>query len=140
MKDFTTVRKPDLEFTIDEDVFYAVGDVPGGTVLDLAALADGTEGANKINAINEFLDNVLMPDSAELFAERLRDPSNPISFQQTISVFEWLLEEYMGGEEAERPTQGPSSSSGGRRTTGRSSTARVRSKASTPVEVLSDAL
>lgn len=158
MKDFTTDDKPDLEFQIKRqgdtrkaqeldpeaediyDVFYAVGDTPGGVVLDLAEMAEAEAGQGKVKAITEFLDAVLLPESAELFAERMRDQENPIKFPQLISIFEWLLEEYMGGEESARPTQVRSSSSSTRRPTGRSSTGSARSRASTPVEVLSDAL
>lgn len=140
MKDFTVEPKPDLEFQINDDVFYAVGDTPGGVVLDLAEMADKSEGQAKTSAITDFLDSVLLPESAVLFSTRLRDPENPITFAQIVSVFEWLLEEYMGGVEAGRPTQEVSSSSVGRRTTGRSSTASARSRPSTQVAVVSDAL
>lgn len=141
MKDFSIDRKPNLEFTIGEDVFYAVGDTPGGVVLDLAGVASDTvQGNEKITAITEFLDGVLLPDSAQLFADRMRDPGNPITFQQLIDVFEWLLEEYVGGADAERPTQVASSSSSTSQRRGRSSTVSARSRASTPVEVVSGAL
>lgn len=140
MKDFSIERKPDLEFRIGADVFYAVGDTPGGVILDLAEIGNSAEGVNKTSAISEFLDSVLLPDSAELFAQRMRDSENPITFEQLISVFEWLLEEYTGGEETARPTQAAASSSSGSRRTGRSSTASVRSRASTPVQAVSDGL
>lgn len=140
MKDFSIERKPDLEFKIGEDTFYAVGDTPGGVILDLAEIGNTTEGVSKTSAISEFLDNVLLPESADLFASRLRDAKNPITFEQVIAVFEWLLEEYVGGEEAVRPTQARASSSSGSRRIGRSSTGSVRSQVSTPVAVASDAL
>lgn len=140
MKDFSIDRKPDLEFKIGKDMFYAVGDTPGGVILDLAEIGNTAEGASRTSAISEFLDNVLLPDSAELFARRLRDPQNPITFEQILAVFEWLLEEYVGGDESARPTQAPASSSSGSRQTGRSSMASARSRASTPVPVASDAL
>lgn len=140
MKDFTVEAKPNLEFKIGEDVFYAVGDTPGGTILDLASIVSSEDQGDKIRAISDFLDGVLLPESADLFAERMRDPSNPINFQQLIDVFEWLLEEYVGGEDADRPTPAPSRSSAGRGRTGRSSTGSVRSPRSTPVETISDGL
>jgi hypothetical protein len=140
MKDFSVDRKPDLEFKIGDDVFYAVGDSPGGVILDLAAMANSKEGEDKVGAISEFLDGVLLPESAELFADRMRNPSNPITFPQLLAVFEWLLEDYTGGVEAGRPTREAASSSSGSRRTGRNSTGSVRSRVSTPVTVASDAL
>lgn len=140
VKDFSTDPKPQLEFKIGDDLFYAVGDTPGGVVLDLAEMANTQEGESKTAAITEFLDGVLLPESAELFADRLRDPSNPITFEQLLAVFEWLLEEYVGGIDADRPTKAAASSSSGSRRTGRSSTVSARSRASTPVEVVSGAL
>lgn len=140
MKDFSIDRKPDLEFKVSDDVFYAVGDTPGGVILDLANMANAAEGESKAGAITDFLDGVLLPDSAELFAERMRDTSNPITFGQLIAIFEWLLEEYTGGIEAGRPTQVAASSSNGSRRTGRSSTASARSRGTTQAEVVSGAL
>lgn len=140
MKDFTVERKPDLEFKIGDDMFYAVGDTPGGVILDLAEIGNTAEGVSKTSSIMAFLDSVLLPESADLFAERMRDTKNPITFEQLIAVFEWLLEEYVGGEETGRPTQGPASSSSGSRRTGRNSTDSARSQGSTPVKVVSDAL
>jgi len=137
MKDFTADRKPDLEFKINDDVFYALGDAPGGVILDLADMSDD-EKANRNSAIMEFLDTALLPESAELFAERMRDPENPITFAQLLSIFEWLIDEYAGGEEADRPTKGPSSSSTGVRRTGRSSTGTARSRTSTQEPAHSD--
>ncbi len=139
-KDFSIDRKPDLEFTIGTDTFYAVGDTPGGVILDLAELANAEEGTSRMAVITDFLDGVLLPESADLFAERLRDATNPITFAQLINIFEWLLEEYVGGVDAGRPTPEAGSSSNGSRRTGRSSTASARSRASTPVEVVSNVL
>lgn len=94
MKDFTIERTPALEFTIDSDTFRAAGDCPGGMIEDLAVVVDSPNNADKLRAVMTFLDQVLEPESADRFAERLRSATEPISFGQAVGVFEWLIETY----------------------------------------------
>lgn len=93
-RDFTRVqtgREP-VQFTIDGDTFHAVPLAPGGAMLDMAAVQDGTN-SEKVRAISEFLDMVLTEESAVLFAARLRDKKRPITLDQATEVVVWLVEE-----------------------------------------------
>lgn len=125
MKDFTEEKAPTIEFKIDGDVFYAVGDCPGGLVTDLGILAATGDTTESLRLTMEFLDKTLLPESAELFVARMRDPSNPITFKQSINVFTWLIEEYSGNA---RPTQAPSLSPEQLGSTGMTSTASAPSE------------
>lgn len=137
MKDFTAERSDPVEFMVNDDVFYASGDLPGGMIGDLAAVMLLNDTGEKLSTIMTFLDNALLEESAELFAQRMRDPNNPITFTQAMAIFEWLIEELT---ENVRPTQAQSSSQRGRRSTGPRSTARSRSAVSTSEGPLSEVL
>lgn len=126
VKDFTVKAVPVIQFKIDDDIFEAVGDAPGGSIVDLAAVVNEPDPVLKLQAIMEFFDMALLPDSAELFANRLRDPSSPITFPQAVSVFEHLIGEYTNNV---RPTKAQPSSVGGSGRTSRTSTVRSRSAA-----------
>lgn len=126
--DFSTPPVPPLKFTIDGDEFFAAGECPGGTVTDLAAVAtseDGNEG-EQLQVAMAFFDQVLLPESANLFAERLRDPNRPISLQKAMKIFAWLMATY-----TDFPTEEPASSQAGSAATAKSSAARSSSRAAT---------
>lgn len=146
MKDFSTPDKKDITFKIDDDVFYAVPEAPGALVSDLADMAsDAVPDLEKVKVIASFMDEVLRPESAMLFAERLRGyrleeqegEEEPvkiqvkvIGFQQSLDIFTWLIETYM--EDIGTPTKPRSSSPNGRGRTGRSGSAAARGKATGP--------
>src|SRR3954447_23574670 len=91
--DFTTPAVPPIKFTVDGDEFFAAGECPGGIVTDLAAVSaaeDGNEG-EQLQVAMSFFDQVLLPESAELFADRLRDPKPPISLPKAMQIFAWLM-------------------------------------------------
>lgn len=126
VKDFTVEAVPVITFKINGDTFKAVGDAPGGSIIDLASVVSEEDPIQKLQAIMEFFDMALMPESAELFADRLRDPSRPITFLQAVSVFEYLVEAYTDNV---RPTKAQPSSAGGSGPTSQTSTGRRRSAA-----------
>jgi hypothetical protein len=133
-KDFTSARRAEqgesVTFTLNGESYEAAADAPGGALLDIAAQA-GDETANdgaRAMAIATFLDSVLLPDSAERFADRFRDPLNPITLEQAVEVLQWLVGEVYVG----RPTATRSPSANGRSRTGRPSTAAARPVASIP--------
>lgn len=129
IKSFTKLdKRPDLQFEIDDDVFTAVGTAPGMAILDVAAV-NKAENMDKIRIIFEFLDQVLLPESAALFAERLKSPTKPITIDQATSVAVWLMEEAYGSE---RPTGAQSPSANGSGSTGQSSTDGAQATDSTP--------
>lgn len=133
-KKFTSEQADIIEFEIDDDTFYAVGALPGGTVRDLARVARTDDDAGRIDGLIGMFDQVLLPDSAKLFAERLTSSEHPISFKMAVEVFEWLVEQYAGEE---RPTEGRSRSRRGRPQTGPSSTDSAPSEDSTPEPLVS---
>lgn len=126
--DFTTDPVPPIMFTVDGDTFYAAGEAPGGTVVDLAMAASGNgeDEGEQLQVAMAFFDQVLLPDSADLFAQRLRDPQKPISLQKAMKIFTWLMGVY-----TDFPTQEPSSSPTGSRPTAKSSAARSSSSRAT---------
>lgn len=73
------------------------------------------------------LDELLLPDSAVRFAERMKSKTEPIDLAQVIDVFQYLVGMY-----GDRPTSPPSSSSNGHGGTGTSSTEDTQPSASTP--------
>jgi len=130
IKDFTNNdKKPDIPFVIDGDRFVAVGTAPGMAILDVSAV-NKAENIDKIKIIFEFLDKVLYPDSAKLFADRLSDPTKPIEIEQATSVAVWLMEEKYAPE---RPTEDPSPSANGSETTGPNSTDGAQATTSTRI-------
>lgn len=125
--DFSTDAVPPIAFKIDDDIFYAAGECPGGTVTDLAlASSDGEEDTEQLQVAMAFFDQVLLPESAELFADRLRDPQRPISLQKAMKIFTWLMGKY-----TDFPTEEQSSSPPGSKATGKSSGARSSSRQAT---------
>jgi hypothetical protein len=123
--DFSTPPVPPIEFTIDGDIFYAAGEVPGGTVTDLAVAGatDEENGADALQAAMAFFDQVLLPESAELFAQRFRNPERPITLPKAMKIFAWLMERY-----TDFPTQELLPSPPGSTATAKSSVARSSSK------------
>lgn len=126
--DFSTPPVPPIKFTIDGDEFWAAGECPGGTVTDLASVsaAEGENEAEQLQVAMAFFDQVLLPESAELFAERLRDPRRPITLQKAMRIFTWLMEKY-----TDFPTEEPASSRAGSPAPAKSSAARSSSRAAT---------
>lgn len=129
MRDFSrTEAAESIPFTLDGDTFYAIPEVPGGVIEDLAAVIDAKDDASKMRAIGDFLDSVLDEPSAILFAARFRSKEKPISFTQAMDIFEWLVEVYTNGI---RPTQAPSASPTGPGSDAENSQRRPRSGGST---------
>lgn len=128
--DFTTDPVPPITFKIDDDIFYAAGECPGGTVTDLALVAtsedDDEENTEQLQLAMAFFDQVLLPESAQLFAERLRDPQRPITLQKAMKIFTWLMGKY-----TDFPTEEPASSPPGSKATAKSSGARSSSRLAT---------
>jgi len=121
-RSFTSRRLADFTFDIDGEAFTAIGTAPAGPLLDVAAAHDD----ERIAMMMAFLDGVLVPESAERFAARLRSTDNPIDAQTLGEVVEYLVEVY-----SRRPTQPGEPSPNGDSTTGTSLTVAAPRKAST---------
>lgn len=146
IKDLTdrTPRKP-RRFKLDPDVFECAAKLPAGVVQDVSALRKGvlliqSQQAAGIEPDEEFverlnttffgmLDVILLRESAERFAKRMRDPENPIDTEDIQRFIAWVIEAYGGG----RPTTPSSDSSTSLPTTGTSSTDGVLPGPSIPV-------
>lgn len=81
------------------------------------AVTTATAASNAVVKIMQMLDELLLPDSAVRFAERMKSKTEPIDLEQVMGVFQWLISEY-----GERPTSPLSSSSNGHSGTGTPST------------------
>lgn len=129
IKNFTKIdRRDNVKFQIDDDVFEAVGTAPAMAILDVSAV-NQADGLDKIKIIFTFLDQVLLPDSAQRFADRLKSSEHPIDIDQAASIAVWLME---GVYATERPTPAQSPSDNGSESTGQSSTDGAQGTESTP--------
>lgn len=134
MKDFTRAgTREAIEFKIDDDVFRAVPSIGGELlrpmimgsmdgvdmkVIELArdGKSDQISSEDMMRVVKsmqaqtdrsmQFLDLVLEPESAQLFARRLTSVTNPITLEQAQEIYQWLLSEY-----GRRPTKPSNSSS-----------------------------
>jgi len=110
-RDFTKKRKR-LAFTIDDDTFTAASVIPGDVFAEFITTYNGRAEVDDYqqthDALKHALSLVLLPDSYERFAARLKDHANPIDDDQMGDVVLWLLEEY-----GMRPTQPSQPSSDG---------------------------
>ena len=123
-RSFSSRRNEAFTFDVDGEEFTAVGRAPAGPLLDVAAARD-TE--TRVRTMMDFLDAVLVPDSAERFARRLRDPVDPIDATTLMEVAEYLIERY-----SRRPTGPGGPSANGDSTTGPSLTVAALSSESIP--------
>jgi hypothetical protein len=120
--DFSRLEVKEPKRFIIDDITYECSPVlPAGGTRTLAKLtrlqrlsaaepADQDEyGLDIVEQLGEFMDTIMLPDSAKQFAERIRDPLHPIDDEQIGKIIVWLIGEYGG-----RPTNPPSPSSDGR--------------------------
>ncbi len=129
MRDFSRSKPLErVDFTIDGDVFHAVGVAPAMAILNVSRINEAKD-MGKVEVIMSFLDQVLEEESAERFAARLTDRMNPITIDQCASVAIYLIEEVYV---TERPTKGPLPSQNGSESTGRSSTDGAQLTGTTP--------
>lgn len=141
--DFSEPKHETIKFRIDDDIFEAFAAIPAGMFMehsrieipleidreerDPAKIMAAAAAMNKFNQrYFRFLDEVLLPESAERFARRLMDRNNPITMQQAGKVYRMLMGKYTG-----RPTQPPSPSQNGDGGTGDGSTVSVPTGGST---------
>lgn len=120
MKTFTTKRR-NVEFQIDDDVFYGIPSLPAMVALELTGVSkqlSGVEGVEKVHLIVDLFGQFLADDSFKLFESRLSDKANPIDLEVLTDVIGWVLGEGYGL----RPTVPPSSSGPGRDGGGTNST------------------
>jgi hypothetical protein len=112
-KDFQSARRAHtgeaITFTVNNQTYEAIPDAPAAALLDATALADGSS-VEKMRAIGEFLDKVLLPESRERLerAMRSQDATWNVTLEDAIEVVRWLVSEVYVG----RPTMRPSTSPG----------------------------
>lgn len=116
IKNFSRPKMPDRQFQIDDDIFDCVPEIPAG-VMKLFSQMFKAKPADQYEKLAEMLDLFLLPDSAQLFADRMVSQTNPITMDHINSVIEWLMEEFSG-----RPTQRAKPSTTSRSRTGTNST------------------
>ena len=110
VRSFDRARANPVQFMLDGELFEAVPDIPAKAMADLAGKAtqvgSTTDTTAQWAAIVDIMQSLLVPDSRARFDTRLSDPANPITLQQLIDLFTWLMGEVYGG----RPTMPPSPS------------------------------
>lgn len=129
--DFSLPRG-NIKFRLENDVFEAVPEIATELALefvdDAAALEeDKISTREQLAVIKKLFHMVLLPESAERFVARLRDPANPIGPERFQRVLTFLMERY-----GLRPTEPDSDSSPGSdvRETGTSSMASANGEGS----------
>lgn len=132
MKQFTTEKKtsddrPVETFELDGTTLSA-RKPKTFAYLGLIAANDG-EGAAAAQGALTFMEESLIPESREHLLKRLKDPDDDFDIDDLVEILNWVVDVFT---EDERPTGRSSGSSGPRKRTGSPSTARSRSKASTP--------
>lgn len=124
--DFSRTEKKDPKrFVIDGYTYECSPVLPAGATRDLARItrlnataANGDNAAQEeagmevVQALGDFMDAIMLPDSAAEFAKRIRDPLNPIDDEQIGKIVVWLIGEY-----GDRPTMQPSPALAGQSTT-----------------------
>ena len=112
-KTFQTARDDAdvVPFDIDGEEFIAVGPqrLPPGVMIDIAGAETSKDIMVKMAAFGGFFDGVLLPESAERFAARMRDPERTIDWDTLGDIVVWLIEEVY----TDRPTMPSSDSSTG---------------------------
>lgn len=123
----TAASRSPIVFDVDGEEFTAIPAMPATASLALVALTEAGSNAEKAQATLGILDELLLPESAERFAARMRGGAHPISLEDALAVVGWLLPEVSG-----RPTVGASPSQPGSSTPGPSSTDGAPPEGSTP--------
>ena len=112
-----------VEFVLNDETFHCKPAVQGGVLLKFVARADSESSGAAAEAIYEFFEKVMEPSEYLRFMEVLEDPKVIIEMDTIGEVATWLVEQY-----ATRPTEQPKPSGRGRKTSGRSSTAKRSSR------------
>jgi hypothetical protein len=119
-----------VTFTLGGETFQCVAPSVG----DALDLADAPEPESSligsVKAIAKFIDKILIPADRGRFKKLLRKmdtPHGPVNSYDLIEVGMWLAEEYAG-----RPTEPSTDSSGGRATTGDTSSSDTSNEPAEP--------
>jgi hypothetical protein len=122
--DFSEDLEP-IEIVYNGDLFLVSAEAPADTIADLAAMMNSTTDSEKVNALKEFMFQILLPEYVDAYRARLGNPEKPIGFKALMKTFETLVEHYttgLGEDDATRPTEEASSSQTGLAETGTTST------------------
>lgn len=84
----------------ESQLFHAVPEVPGKWLLEVGASMAGEE-ADRVLAINRFLDRVLTLGDKKRWNETMSDVDNILDMDMLAEITNWLIEVYS----ADRPTE-----------------------------------
>jgi hypothetical protein len=128
VKKFTTEKDDDrveiVEFELDSTLLKA-RKPKSASLLRMAQAADA-DSLTQVQALQEFIEESLTPESRDVLFGRLDDPDDDFDIADMAPIANWLV-----GEFTARPTGRRSASSASPKRTGSRSTARSRSGAST---------
>ena len=120
-----------VTFTLGGEDFTCVLAPAVGDALDLADAPEPESSLiGSVKAITKFIDKILVPADRAKFKKLLRKidtPHGPINSYDVIEVGVWLSEEFAG-----RPTEPSTDFSGGRATTGPTSSSDTSSEPAEP--------
>ena len=91
-------------FDVDGETFAAVPVLSATAATTLAVLGSSEDSRERMTAIGEFLDLVLVPESRERFATRMAATDKPLTLDDVSEVVTWLIEDVY----VLRPTGPPS--------------------------------
>jgi len=126
-REFKAKRKdtPPLTFTLEGVEFECLPDIPGAVLTDFLGDATSDSPGRSAPALVNFITAVLLDDQVEPFLDLVHSKDTIIEIDLLGEIVTWLVEEYAG-----RPTERPSRSAGGPRSTTRTSTGGSSSRAS----------
>lgn len=114
-----------IPFTLDGAQYTAQPPSETQFALLLASMSDTRGTEEGLAAILDFFFDLFDDEDADALKKRLHDRKDPFGFPMMQEILENLVEEW-----TDRPTKPSSGSTTSRKSTGRSSTAKPRSKAS----------
>lgn len=118
-KRFSSKRRENIEFWVDDDKLLAVPVIPAEDFATLARLqnrlvpeegqtTNGLSPEETVRILLDMIELVLLPSSIELVAERIKSKTNPLDVETVADAVGWLLMEHYSGKgksDATRPTQ-----------------------------------
>lgn len=96
-------------FRVDGELYLCAPALPGHIMENVSEYAEA-QGQRRMKLIGEFLEAVLLPESAARYAERMRSAVEPITIEEAAAHVMHLLREVYG---VTRPSATPSSSPAG---------------------------
>ena len=105
---FDAEKAEKIVFKIYDEEFECYPEMQGKTLLEFVKDSASEDVANSVQALSEFFNKVLVPESLERFNALANDPNRIVSVSTLADIVSWVMEQY-----SNRPTEGSEPSSTG---------------------------